>query len=64
MVLTKPASELADFGLKVIGGRHSDTGKLGTFVTKVKLGSVADTVGQLRPGTKFKYLALCLRIYF
>lgn len=40
-----------DFGLKVIGGQYSGTrGRLGTFVTKVRPGSVADIVGQLRPG--------------
>ncbi|RUS73733.1 hypothetical protein EGW08_018513, partial [Elysia chlorotica] len=37
-------------GLKVIGGTASDTGKLGAFITKVKKGSIADTVGHLRPG--------------
>ncbi|GFR83192.1 regulating synaptic membrane exocytosis protein 2 [Elysia marginata] len=36
--------------LKVIGGTASDTGKLGAFITKVKKGSIADTVGHLRPG--------------
>uniref|UniRef100_A0A915EEY7 PDZ domain-containing protein n=1 Tax=Ditylenchus dipsaci TaxID=166011 RepID=A0A915EEY7_9BILA len=56
MILTKPAEQQSggasvDFGIKVIGGRHSATGRLGTFVTKIKPGSVADTVGQLRPGS-------------
>ncbi|CAL1538466.1 unnamed protein product, partial [Lymnaea stagnalis] len=37
-------------GLKVIGGKVSETGKLGAFITKVKKGSIADTVGHLRPG--------------
>ncbi|KAH9498275.1 Regulating synaptic membrane exocytosis protein 2 [Bulinus truncatus] len=36
--------------LKVIGGKASETGKLGAFITKVKKGSIADTVGHLRPG--------------
>ncbi|KAK3798166.1 hypothetical protein RRG08_062763 [Elysia crispata] len=40
----------AILGLKVIGGTASDTGKLGAFITKVKKGSIADTVGHLRPG--------------
>jgi hypothetical protein len=39
-----------DLGLKVVGGRRSDTGRIGAFITRVKRGSVADTVGQLRPG--------------
>ncbi|GFN91093.1 regulating synaptic membrane exocytosis protein 2 [Plakobranchus ocellatus] len=39
----------AILGLKVIGGTASDTGKLGAFITKVKKGSIADTVGHLRP---------------
>lgn len=38
-------------GLKVIGGRRSDSSnKLGAFITKVKKGSIADTVGHLRSG--------------
>uniref|UniRef100_A0A0M3JCX7 HMG-CoA synthase (inferred by orthology to a S. mansoni protein) n=1 Tax=Anisakis simplex TaxID=6269 RepID=A0A0M3JCX7_ANISI len=36
--------------LKVVGGRRSDTGRLGAFITRVKSGSVADTVGRLRAG--------------
>lgn len=32
------------------GGKQTPTGHLGAFVTKVKKGSIADTVGQLRPG--------------
>lgn len=39
-----------DFGLKVVGCRDPLTGKLGAFVTKVRHGSIADTVGQLRAG--------------
>uniref|UniRef100_A0A914ZDY2 Rab-3-interacting molecule unc-10 n=1 Tax=Parascaris univalens TaxID=6257 RepID=A0A914ZDY2_PARUN len=39
-----------DLGLKVVGGRRSDTGRLGAFITRVKNGSVADTVGRLRAG--------------
>ncbi|BFZ11469.1 hypothetical protein BsWGS_14508 [Bradybaena similaris] len=40
----------AILGLKVIGGKVSDTGQLGAFISKVKKGSIADTVGHLRPG--------------
>ncbi|GMR33135.1 hypothetical protein PMAYCL1PPCAC_03330, partial [Pristionchus mayeri] len=39
-----------DLGLKVIGGRRSETGRLGAFITQVRQGSVADTIGKLRPG--------------
>lgn len=39
-----------DLGLKVVGGRRSDTGRLGAFITQVKPGGVADTVGRLRAG--------------
>ncbi|KAF8381662.1 unc-10 [Pristionchus pacificus] len=39
-----------DLGLKVIGGRRSETGRLGAFVTQVRTGSVADTIGKLRAG--------------
>ncbi|VDK77661.1 unnamed protein product, partial [Litomosoides sigmodontis] len=34
----------------VVGGRRSDTGRLGAFITQVKPGSVADVVGRLRRG--------------
>ena len=37
-------------GLKVIGGKMTEQGYLGAFITKVKKGSIADTVGHLRPG--------------
>ncbi|KAK6167619.1 hypothetical protein SNE40_021600 [Patella caerulea] len=40
----------AILGLKVIGGKMSESGKLGAFITKVKKGSIADTVGHLRQG--------------
>lgn len=36
-------------GLRVIGGRMTNKG-LCAFITKVKRGSIADTVGQLKPG--------------
>ena len=34
----------------MIGGKLSEKGKLGAFIAKVKKGSIADTVGHLRPG--------------
>ena len=37
-------------GLKVTGGKHTEAGYLGAFITKVKKGSIADTVGHLRAG--------------
>ncbi|KAK6764223.1 hypothetical protein RB195_024510 [Necator americanus] len=36
--------------LAVVGGRRADTGRLGAFITRVKPGSVADTIGRLRAG--------------
>ena len=50
MVLQRLKNDNGDLGLKVAGGRGTTSGKLGTFVTKVRPGSVADIVGQLRPG--------------
>ncbi|EYC43608.1 hypothetical protein Y032_0488g2360 [Ancylostoma ceylanicum] len=51
MVLHKTDnSRSGDLGLKVVGGRRTDTGRLGAFITRVKPGSVADTVGRLRAG--------------
>lgn len=39
-------------GLKIVGGRRTDAGQFGAFITKVKKGSIADTVGHLRPGKR------------
>lgn len=44
------SSSAAILGLKVNGGRYLESGKLGAVVEKVKKGSIADTVGHLRPG--------------
>ncbi|XP_077517799.1 rab3 interacting molecule isoform X1 [Amblyomma americanum] len=44
------SSSAAILGLKVVGGKILESGKLGALVEKVKKGSVADTVGHLRPG--------------
>uniref|UniRef100_A0A672NT89 Regulating synaptic membrane exocytosis 1 n=1 Tax=Sinocyclocheilus grahami TaxID=75366 RepID=A0A672NT89_SINGR len=37
-------------GLKVVGGKITESGRLGAFITKVKKGSIADVVGHLRAG--------------
>nr|XP_043874809.1 regulating synaptic membrane exocytosis protein 2-like isoform X13 [Solea senegalensis] len=47
---TVPADTGALLGLKVVGGKMTDSGRLCAFITKVKRGSLADTVGHLRPG--------------
>ncbi|KAM6956453.1 regulating synaptic membrane exocytosis protein 1 isoform 4-T4 [Aplochiton taeniatus] len=45
-----PKEAGALLGLKVVGGRVTETGRLGAFITKVKKGSLADVVGHLRAG--------------
>uniref|UniRef100_A0A0N5AZ54 C2 domain-containing protein n=1 Tax=Syphacia muris TaxID=451379 RepID=A0A0N5AZ54_9BILA len=50
MILHKTDGLYSDLGFKVVGGRRSDTGRLGAFITRVKPGSVADTVGRLKAG--------------
>ncbi|KAG7240649.1 hypothetical protein INR49_026704, partial [Caranx melampygus] len=35
---------------KVVGGKMTESGRLCAFITKVRKGSLADTVGHLRPG--------------
>ncbi|XP_072266867.1 regulating synaptic membrane exocytosis protein 2 isoform X13 [Pyxicephalus adspersus] len=45
-----PRDSGAMLGLKVVGGKMSETGHLCAYITKVKKGSLADTVGRLRPG--------------
>ncbi|CAJ0946118.1 unnamed protein product [Ranitomeya imitator] len=44
-----PRDSGAMLGLKVVGGKMSETGHLCAYITKVKKGSLADTVGRLRP---------------
>lgn len=39
--------------LQVVGGKMTETGRLGAFITKVKKGSLADVVGHLRAGTNW-----------
>ncbi|XP_068069167.1 regulating synaptic membrane exocytosis protein 1 isoform X34 [Danio rerio] len=45
-----PKEAGALLGLKVVGGKVTETGRLGAFITKVKKGSLADVVGHLRAG--------------
>ncbi|XP_076158025.1 regulating synaptic membrane exocytosis protein 2 isoform X2 [Alosa pseudoharengus] len=47
---TVPRDTGALLGLKVVGGKMTESGRLCAFITKVKKGSLADTVGHLRPG--------------
>ncbi|KAJ8353786.1 hypothetical protein SKAU_G00213530 [Synaphobranchus kaupii] len=47
---TVPRDSGALLGLKVVGGKMTESGRLCAFITKVKKGSLADTVGHLRPG--------------
>ncbi|KAF7659096.1 hypothetical protein LDENG_00003400 [Lucifuga dentata] len=47
---TMPKEAGALLGLKVVGGRVTESGRLGAFITKVKKGSLADIVGHLRAG--------------
>ncbi|XP_034148553.1 regulating synaptic membrane exocytosis protein 2 isoform X15 [Esox lucius] len=45
-----PKEAGALLGLKVVGGRITEGGRLGAFITVVKKGSLADIVGHLRAG--------------
>ncbi|XP_051775556.1 regulating synaptic membrane exocytosis protein 1 isoform X34 [Erpetoichthys calabaricus] len=47
---TMPKESGALLGLKVVGGKITESGQLGAFITKVKKGSLADVVGHLRAG--------------
>ncbi|XP_058879868.1 regulating synaptic membrane exocytosis protein 1-like isoform X11 [Acipenser ruthenus] len=47
---TMPKESGALLGLKVVGGKITETGRFGAFITKVKRGSLADVVGHLRAG--------------
>lgn len=41
---------------QVVGGKMTESGRLCAFITKVKKGSLADTVGHLRPGKSRRLL--------
>ncbi|XP_023990651.2 regulating synaptic membrane exocytosis protein 2-like [Salvelinus sp. IW2-2015] len=47
-----PRDSGALLGLKVVGGKMTESGRLCAFITKVRKGSLADTVGHLRPGDR------------
>ncbi|XP_051981991.1 regulating synaptic membrane exocytosis protein 1 isoform X2 [Xyrauchen texanus] len=47
---TMPREAGSLLGLKVVGGKITESGRLGAFITKVKKGSLADIVGHLRAG--------------
>lgn len=50
-------------GLSIVGGRETPLGQHGAYITKVKKGSIADTVGHLRPGINLE-LELCSFFFF
>ncbi|GFS49951.1 regulating synaptic membrane exocytosis protein 2 [Nephila pilipes] len=57
MMLKMPFNESVDtssgaamLGLRIAGGRLLESGQVGAVVDKVVRGSIADTVGQVRPG--------------
>lgn len=43
--------------IQVVGGKMTETGRLGAFITKVKKGSLADVVGHLRAGANIVCVA-------
>lgn len=45
------SSSAAILGLKVVGGKRVENGRLAAIVEKVKKGTIADSIGHLRPGT-------------
>ncbi|XP_016137524.1 regulating synaptic membrane exocytosis protein 2-like [Sinocyclocheilus grahami] len=51
-----PRDSGALLGLKVVGGKMTESGRLCAFITKVRKGSLADTVGHLRPACRVQCL--------
>ena len=45
-----PSTGAAILGLKVVGGKVIEKSRLGAIVERVKKGSMADTVGQIKEG--------------
>lgn len=56
-----PQDSSAILGLKVVGGKRKEAGNLGAFISRVKRGSIADTVGHLRQG-RFYSLSFWLHV--
>ncbi|XP_056617314.1 regulating synaptic membrane exocytosis protein 1 isoform X6 [Triplophysa dalaica] len=48
--MPKEAGAMLGLKVQVVGGKITETGRLGAFITKVKKGSLADVVGHLRSG--------------
>jgi len=48
----------AAYGLKVVGGKMTDDGKLGAFVTEIRKGGPADRQAQLQIG--IYWITLCV----
>lgn len=54
---------------QVVGGKMTESGRLCAFITKVRKGSLADTVGHLRPGMEntnsltLTCISLCMNVY-
>ena len=46
-----------------MGGRITESGRLGAFITKVKKGSLADVVGHLRAGRQNQLIYRYMLIY-
>nr|XP_022331886.1 regulating synaptic membrane exocytosis protein 1-like isoform X4 [Crassostrea virginica] len=54
--------DCAILGLSIVGGRETPMGQHGAYITKVKKGSIADTVGHLRPGDEvLEFNGRCLQ---
>lgn len=49
-VMCFTANHVTTLSLQVVGGKMTESGRLCAFITKVRKGSLADTVGHLRPG--------------
>lgn len=58
MKLCNYPSILSLLCVQVVGGKMTETGRLGAFITKVKKGSLADVVGHLRAGANPSNMAI------
>lgn len=54
-ILCCRSSQVCVYCFKVVGGKITETGRLGAFITKVKKGSLADVVGHLRAGEDHRW---------
>lgn len=69
MILKKPFKDGMEFstgaamiGLRVTGGKVQENGQTIAVVEKVARGSIAETIGRIKPGKKYVRRIICMHL--